>query len=340
LNINGDFTINPTASTAIALSVYAGADISVALTKTTTITATTSATSALYLRPFSTDYNLTTGFINIGSAGTLNAASSASSITVNGTSGTLFTNAGTFTAGNSTTIMNGNASLTLTSGAITFYNLNLTPTITSGRTYTFGSATINIDGDFNINPTASSTFLLTVNMGGTITQATTKTTTITGTTSGTSKLDTVSGSNYTLGAGNITISSSGTLVANNSSITVGGSWSNAGTFTAGNSTVTLNTGATVTVGGGPTTFYNLTITHTTAKEVDFSTNALHIVHITNTFTVTGHVAGLITLHSQSPATQWHIHPTGTAVVDYANVQDSGCEDGYIYVFLPLFWRMH
>jgi hypothetical protein len=91
----------------------------------------------------------------------------------------------------------------------------------------------------------------------------------------------------------------------------------------------LNSATTATVGGGPTTFYNLTISHTAAKEVDFSTSGTHIIHVTNLFNVAGSSGNLIKLWSTSSGTKWHFHPTGTATVDYANVKDGGCESGAI-----------
>lgn len=138
---------------------------------------------------------------------------------------------------------------------------------------------------------------------------------------------------YDISAGSISIGASGTIDASSSAsdITVSTDWSNAGTFTAGSSTVTFNTGNTSTIGGGPTTFNNLTITHTAAKEVDFSTTASHIIHVTGAFTVTGTDSNLIKLYSTSAGTKWHFHPTGTADVDYADVKDGGCESGAISI---------
>ncbi len=215
----------------------------------------------------------------------------------------------------------------------TYGNLILSPILTSGRTYTFGGA-MTINGSFTINPTAASALLLTVNPAGTITVATTQTTTISATSSATSTLDLrPSGTDYNISTGNMTIGAGGTLDGTSAAsvITVADDWSNAGTFTAGNTEVILNSAATAAVGGGPTTFYKLTITHTAAKEVDFSTNALHIIHVTNLFSVSGSIGNLIKLYSSSGGTKWHFHPTGTATVDYADVKDGGCESGAISI---------
>lgn len=68
--INGNFTINPTAASTQLLTVNAGGNITVASGYTLTLSGTTSGTSTLDLRPASTDYNLSTGFLNISTAGT------------------------------------------------------------------------------------------------------------------------------------------------------------------------------------------------------------------------------------------------------------------------------
>jgi len=216
LTINGDFTINPDA-TALLLTVNMGGNITVAAGKTTTITRTSTATSSLVTT--AADYNLSTGFLNIATGGTLNADSSTSTITLTGTSGTLFTLVGTFTAGSSTVVFNPNAPVTLFSTQPTLYNLSLTPSIDAAHVYTVGSA-LTINNDFIINPSGSA-FALTVNLGGTTTITTTGTTTIQGSGSATSNLNTT-GSNHILSTGLLDIDAGGTLTANNSAITLTG----------------------------------------------------------------------------------------------------------------------
>ncbi|MEK7519331.1 MAG: hypothetical protein AAB565_00880, partial [Patescibacteria group bacterium] len=100
LTIDGNFNINPTASSALALTVNMGAAITVAATKTTTITRTTSATSNLDTT--GTNYALSTGNLDIATGGTLTA--NGSTVTLTGTTGTLFTRTGTFTGGTSTVV--------------------------------------------------------------------------------------------------------------------------------------------------------------------------------------------------------------------------------------------
>jgi len=234
--------------------------------------------------------DVTTEKISIDSTAVWTADSN--SIFITGTSGTLFTRVGTFTAGTSTVTYSGDGAATLTSGTFTgsnaFNNLTLSPTITAARTYTFGSGAIEINGDFTINPTAASALTLTVNMGAAITVAATKTTTISGTTSGASNLSTT-GSNHSLTTGLLNVTNSGgggTLTANGSTITITGTSGTlltvAGTFTEGTSTVIFNGDGSPTALNGNTaeasTFNNLTLspTITTGRTYAFGTSALTV----------------------------------------------------------------
>ncbi len=142
-------------------------------------------------------------------------------------------------------------------------------------------------------------------------------------------LDTVSGQDYALTTGNLTIGATGTLLGRGAAITLSGNWSNSGTFTPATSTVVLSGGATATV-SGTTTFTNLTITHTAAKEVQFQSGT-PIFTVTGLFTVNGSSGNLIRLRSDNAGTQWKFKPTGTASVSYVDVQDSACESGSIYL---------
>lgn len=271
--INGNFDINPTASsTTKTLTVNAAGTITVAASATTTITGTTTGASVLDLRPASTDYNLSTGLINItntGSGGTLDATSAASTITLTGTSGTLWTQTGTYTitSGTPTVVFSPDAAVTLTSNnAITFYNLSLTPAIsTAGRTYTFGTSGLTINGDFLIQP--SGTQLLTVNPAAHMTVASGKTTTVSKSGSATSTLDLRPVStDYNLTTGLLNVATGGTLDAGSAAsvITLNGTagtlLTKAGTFTQGSSDVQVTPASgTPTLLSAATTFHKLTI---------------------------------------------------------------------------------
>jgi len=218
-----------------------------------------------------TNYALTAASINITSKGILTA--NGSTITITG-SGTPFTISGTFNYNTSTIKYTGNGDTNIT--AATYNNLEFSPTITANRVYT-GAGAITAGGALNINPTASSTLSLTFNLGGTT--SVTGLTTIQRTTSATSILDTVSGSNYTFNTGSltikaggtlngrasaldsngdITIEASGTLTSTSGNFNVGGNWSNSGTFTHSSGTVTFDASSgDKTISDGGSCFYNI-----------------------------------------------------------------------------------
>ena len=302
MTINGNFDINPDESGAStpSLTVNAGGNITVASGKTTTITRTNSATSTLDLRPSATDYNLSTGLLNVATGGTLDASSTTSStlITLTGTSGTLWTQTGTFTitSATSTVVFNPDATVTLTSNnSITFYNLTLNPNISDNRTYSFGTSALSINGDFTINPTATvSSKTLTVNMNATITVASGKTTTLQGSGGNNpiGKLDT--NTSNSLSTGFLNIATNGELAAGSANITLTGTsgtlFTRIGTFTAGTSTVTMNPDAAVTLTSGTITFYNLTLSPaiTTDRTYTFGAGA---ITINNNFNINPDYAG-------------------------------------------------
>lgn len=278
---------------------------------------------------------LSAGTISVDGTSTF-TASSTSVVTLTGATGPVFTltSGGAFNANSSLFVFTGNASMTLLSGTFTgsnaFNDVTFSPNIAIGgnKTYTINSSAVEINGNFTIN--ASSTLIastLTVSLAANLTVATNKTITLQGTNGGIGKIDVQS---FGLSTGSISITSTGVLAGSTGTITLAGSWTNNGTFTAGTSTVTLNSGTTAVV-TGTTTFYNLTITHTGAKEVDFATSGTPIFHVTNAFVVTGSSGNLIKLYSDSAGTQWEFHPTGTASVDYADVKDGGCQSGAITI---------
>lgn len=91
-------------------------------------------------------------------------------------------------------------------------------------------------------------------------------------------------------ANNVTITS-GTLDANSLNISVGGDWTNSGTFTPGTGTTTFNGTSTQTITkSGGESFYNLTIANTGAGNISLGSN----VTTTNVLTLT---SGVITTGS-------------------------------------------
>ncbi len=278
-----------------------GAAITVAAGKTTTITRTSSATANLDTVSGS-NYSLSTGLLNIATGGTLTANNS--TITLTGTSGTIFTRTGTFTAGSSTVVVNGDGAVTLTSGTFTgsnaFYDLTLSPTITLDRTYTFGSGAITVNGNFTINPSAAFARALTVNLGagGVFTSVSTI---ITRSSSATSNLNTTT-NNYTLDTGFINIATGGTLTANGSTITLFGLASTVftrnGTFTAGSSTVVItgNENNTLTSGTftGGNAFWNLTLSPTLTAGLTYTFGS-GAIEINGDFTINPSAASALAL---------------------------------------------
>ncbi len=221
----------------------------------------------------------------INVAGTLTSIGNAT-YALTGTSGTLFTLSGTFTPSTSTVTLSGNGSATVSGGAMTFQNL------TSSGT-----------GTKTLGGTTTTEGTLTVSAG---------------------TLDTDNAKNYSILTSELSIGSLGTLIARDSQITVTENWTNDGTFTAGSSEVILNGPATATVTGA-TNFYDLTITHTDVKEVDFSTTGSDIIAVSHYFEVDGHAGALIKLYSTSAGTKWHFKPEGGTSVNFANIKDGGCE---------------
>ncbi len=265
LTVNGNFTLNPNASLTNYLTFTLGGNIVMPSTATLQVRGTSAGGSILDTS--GSNYSITTGFMSItnnGVGGTLVA--NGSTITLTGTSLTLWSQSGTFTPGTSTVVMNPDASILLTGNTnITFYNLSLTPTLSTSQTYTFGNNPVTINGDFLIQPSGSG--LLTVNTADHINVASTKTTTISRSGSATSLLDlhpiTV---DFDLTTGFLNIGAGGTLKGGltNSDITLQGTsgtlFTNAGTYTPNTSKVTVGSASgSPTFLSGATTFHRLAL---------------------------------------------------------------------------------
>ena len=130
------------------------------------------------------------------------------------TSRPLYVNGGTFTAP-AITDFEGVSDSSIE--ATIYKKLTFTPTISGSASYTFLGAS-SVNGDFTVDPTSTGTNPLTVSLGGTLMVSSSNTTTLTGTTSGLSILDTVEGSNYTFSTGILDINAAGTFRARNSNI--------------------------------------------------------------------------------------------------------------------------
>ena len=162
--------------------------------------------------------------------------------------GVIIANTGTITL-NEAKVLNSGVPLTINSGAtltVSNYNLTLGGNFTNNGTFTAGTGTVILNG------TSTQTF------GGT------SSTTFYNLTINTGATLSVGSSNYAL--------------------TLGGDFTNNGTFTAGTGTVTLNGTSTQKVGGtSTTTFYNLTMNNNSAYGVTLGNSEI----VSNTLTLTG-----------------------------------------------------
>jgi len=199
------------------------------------------------------NYAFSTGSLSIASGSTLNIRNS--TLTVTGTSGTLFTRAGTFTiGGTSTTVFSGNGDATLNSGTITFDAMTNsgTGTKTLGAAIATGGALTISAGTLQL-----STFDLTAN----------STTSL----SGTLNDDSATGTN--LFVGGVTINSGGVwTTSNNPAFEFRGGLTNNSSsgFTSGTGTYTFSTNAQTVSGSQSFTITNLTNSITSSTGLTFS----------------------------------------------------------------------
>ena len=118
--------------------------------------------------------------------------------------------------------------------------------------------------------------------------------------------------------GDITINNSATLIApSSSSFTIGGDWTNSGTFTHSDGTVTFDDSSGTSTISDSNTFYNLTCT-TADKNIVFEAGATTTV--AGTFTMTGSSDHPIILRSSSAA-HWYLTAQNNTV-SYVDVQYS------------------
>ncbi len=204
--------------------------------------------------------------VTISNTGTLTFGSS-SSLTLDGTSGTILTNNGSISAGSSSTviftgitaptaILGGTSNFT---GSNAFYNLTLSPSISTSFGYTMGAA-FTVNNNFTVDPTSGGSNTLTVTLSGTT--IVTGLTDLKAETSAYGSLDTGSDQSFTTGT--INIEGGGKFYANNSSVTInstsGTLFTNNGLFTAGGSSVNFSeTSADLFLTSGAITFNTLQI---------------------------------------------------------------------------------
>lgn len=119
----------------------------------------------------------------------------------------------------------------------------------------------------------------------------------------------------------------GTYLAGSGTLTVLGNFSNSGTFTANGGSVQLTGTGTQNV-SGTTTFFNLFITTSAARGVNFASGSTTTV--SNSFLAQGAGAGnLISLRSTNTGTAWNLVIVNQSllVVNFVDVRDSDASGG-------------
>ncbi len=232
--------------------------------------------------------------LTVTSNSLLNAGSSTISLTGNGT---VFTRVGTFTASTSTVAFNSTSTTGTTIPALTYYNLTVNRT---SNTFTSASGTYTVNNNLTI-------------------------------TAGTLELNT-NDPTLTI-SGNLIIGDS-LSASNTNNLIVGGNFVNNGTFTHNNGTVVINpTGLTSQVNGSTSTinFYNFTMTPSSEKTIQFKNGGT--IGFAGTVTIGGAQGIPVNIASDSAGVRWNINLTGTAVINYAYIKDSGCAGGTNTVIL-------
>jgi len=295
-------------------------------------------------RDSSIDYFVTTGTLTLTSVDGIGTAANHLNTTVGtidatGPDGIYIDNTGDVIVGgtNGLTATNGAVDLDAASDitvntAVSGQSVDLSATenitINANITATAGNLTLTADSD------ADNTGAITVN--GADLSTTGGTAIITIAASGASSLEDITSAEdlilnrsgatvtYTINstiqvAGSVTISNGVTVNAGTSNWTMGGDWSNSGTFNGQTSTVTFNNAAKVTTITGDSNFYNFTCA-TAGKQINFQASSTQTIK--GTFTLTGQSGNLIVLRSTASGTQSKIDPQGTRNVSYVDVKDS------------------
>lgn len=127
--------------------------------------------------------------------------------------------------------------------------------------------------------------------------------------------------------GDVTISSGTTLQASSAStLTVGGSFTNSGSFTHNSGTVTFNSVNTATVSGA-TTFNNFT-SIIPGKTIQFSNGATFT--FAGTMLITGASGNPIYIQSSSAGSQWYVTFNSTqSSISWISIKDSGCSNSQV-----------
>lgn len=278
----------------------------------------------------------TAGTITIKSLALNNAADATRTISIGGSGTTVTTQQttlglATFNAGSSTLIFTGNLSstpfgcsyATFNPGTSTVKYTNTAAFTVCGTTYynlevSPGADAVTGSFDANVNTFSGNGTFVTGNL--TIGAGTGSSRVVSANTNATTTLDV---------NGNFQINANTTFVSNASNpFTIGGNFTNNGTFTHSNGTVTLDTTTQADVTGS-TSFYSLTISNggAGAKTVRFGYGNTFTIGSggAGVLTITGAVGKQITLTSTDPTTSnWTINHQGTESITYTTINYGTC----------------
>ena len=135
-------------------------------------------------------------------------------------------------------------------------------------------------------------------------------------------------------ARDVAINPGGVMNGNSALLSLSGNWDNSGTFNAGTSTVQMVDGCALFSGvvSGNTTFANLSMNTSTAKQVSITAGSTQSV--TGLLTLLGTMGNRLVIRSTLAATAAFFNVTGSTSVSFVDVQDNNALPG-IDIPLPL-----
>jgi hypothetical protein len=140
-----------------------------------------------------------------------------------------------------------------------------------------------------------------------------------------------------LGCNDLQIKPAGTLKAQTSTIRLAGNWDNQGTFDPGTGKVFFEDGcgvAEVTSIAGNNTFFDLSITTSTKKRVQFAAGSTQT--ILDSLTLMGAPGNLLFIRSSLPGAQAFLNlvPGAAQHIDFVDVADNGATGKHLVPFPP------
>jgi hypothetical protein len=128
-------------------------------------------------------------------------------------------------------------------------------------------------------------------------------------------------------ARDVAINPGGTMNGNSALLSLSGNWDNSGTFNAGTSTVQMVDGCALFSGviSGNTTFANLSMNTSTAKQVSITASSTQSV--TGLLTLIGTLGNRLKIRSTLAGTAAIFNVTGSSNVAFVDVQDNNALPG-------------